>query len=191
VPAAITSAWIRGTMLSTSGYVAAVSNAAASPAVRAAIQEAVTTQVDAALRHDGGVLPGPLRTGLADLAGKGVSEVMASSAFQRLWAAANQLAHSQLISVLNGNSTLVSATGGHVVLNLIPLVNNVLHTVAGTPVRHDRRRHHRAARQHHPRRRRTLLHMTIGGTLTLLLVLTVISWLQSSLIAPADRAIGR
>jgi hypothetical protein len=68
LPTAITSAWIRGTVLSTSGYVAAVTNVAASPAVRAAIQEAVTTQVDAALRHDepalpgvGGVLSGPYR----------------------------------------------------------------------------------------------------------------------------------
>src|SRR5690349_19893531 len=36
LPAAITSAWIRGTILSTSGYVAAVTPVAASPAVRAA-----------------------------------------------------------------------------------------------------------------------------------------------------------
>jgi hypothetical protein len=33
LPVAVTSAWIRGTVLSTSGYVAAVSNVAESPAV--------------------------------------------------------------------------------------------------------------------------------------------------------------
>jgi hypothetical protein len=56
---------------------------------------------------------------------------MASQAFQRLWADANRLAHSQLISVLNGDSALVTATGGDVVLNLLPLVNHVLHTLSG------------------------------------------------------------
>jgi hypothetical protein len=48
----------------------------------------------------------------------------------RLWVTANQFAHSQLISVLNGDSTMVTATGGQVVLNLIPLVNVVLHSVS-------------------------------------------------------------
>jgi hypothetical protein len=56
---------------------------------------------------------------------------MASQAFQRLWADANRLAHDQLISVLDGDSAVVTATGGEVVLNLVPLVNDVLHTVSG------------------------------------------------------------
>jgi hypothetical protein len=56
---------------------------------------------------------------------------MASQAFQRWWADANRLTHSQLISVLNGDSALVTTTGGEVALNLLPLVNDVLHTVSG------------------------------------------------------------
>lgn len=134
LPVAVTSAWIRGTVLSTSGYVAAVTPVAANPAVRDTVQEVITTQVLAALKHAetslppaAGVLAGPLSTGLADLAGNRISEFMASSAFQRLWAEVNRFAHSQLISVLNGDSTLVQATGGQVVLNLVPLVNDVLH----------------------------------------------------------------
>jgi hypothetical protein len=108
-------------VLSTSGYVAAVSNVAASPAVRAVIQEAVTAEADAVLPRGRGALGGPLRTGPADLAGKEASAFMASPAFQRLWAEANEFAHAQLISVLNGNSTLVPAAGGPVTLNLIPV----------------------------------------------------------------------
>jgi hypothetical protein len=138
LPTAMTGAWIRGTVLSTSGYVAAVTPGAANPVVRAAVQQAVTSQVDAALRHAettlpaaAGVLAGPVSSGLADLAGNGTSRLMASPAFQRLWVTANQFAHSQLISALNGNSTLVSATGGQVVLNLVPLVDDVLHAVSG------------------------------------------------------------
>jgi hypothetical protein len=51
LPAAVTSAWIRDTILSTSGYVAAVTPVVASPAVRAAVQDAVTSEVDAALSY--------------------------------------------------------------------------------------------------------------------------------------------
>jgi hypothetical protein len=76
------------------------------------------------------VLAGPLRTELANLSGKEVSEFMASSAFRRLWAAVNQSAHAQVIGVLDGSTTLASATGGQVVLNLVPLVNEVLHSIS-------------------------------------------------------------
>jgi hypothetical protein len=258
LPAAITSAWIRGTILSTSGYVAAVTPAAASPAARAAVQDAVTSQVDAALSHartslppSARVLAGPLGAGLAGLARNGVSQLMASQAFQRLWAHANRLAHSQLISVLNGDSALVTATGGEVALNLLPLVNDVLHTGSGQlsamtggavslpPVTTissaachatietassactqiplfpaaalaEPRHVYRilvaitslvlmltplvlaGALAASPHRRRTLLQITIGGTLTLLAVMTAVSWGQSSLInraAPRYQAV--
>jgi hypothetical protein len=171
---------------------------------------------------------------------------MASHAFQRLWADANRLAHSQLISVLNGDSALVTVTGGEVVLNLLPLVNDVLHIVSGQllamtgakslpPVtiipaaachaftgtassactqiplfpaaalagpRHAYRilvaivplvlmltpLALADALAASPRRRRTLLQMAISGTLTVLAVMTAVSWGQSSLI---DRAAPR
>ena len=243
-PIAVASAWIRGTVLSTSGYVAAISNIAASPAVRAVIRKAVTAEASAVLPRAGGALAGPLRTALADLAGKEASAFMGGPAFQRLWVAANQFAHAQLISVLNGHSTLVSATSKRVTLNLIPLVSDVLHGisrslpaaigrtitlphVSGIPAACQVPSHVRAppciriplfpaaalGRLRHayrilttttwlaltltplafasalaasPRRRRTLLQMTAGGTLTLLLALSMISWLQSSLTARTD-----
>ena len=130
VPVAVASAWIRGTVLSTSGYVAAISNIAASPAVRTVIREAVTAEASAVLPRTGGALAGPLRTALADLAGQETSAFMAGPAFHRLWVAANRFAHAQLISVLNGHSTLVSATSKRVTLNLIPLVSDVLHGIS-------------------------------------------------------------
>jgi hypothetical protein len=254
LPAAVTSAWIRGTILSTSGYVAAVTPVAASPAVRAAVQDAVTSQVDAALRHAEASLPpsarvvaGLLGTRLAGFAGNRVSQLMASQAFQRLWADANRLAHGQLISVLDGGSALVTTAGGEVVLNLLPLVNDVLlhvsgrlsamtggavslppvtalpaaacHAVTGTASSACTRiplfpaaalagpRHvYRVlvavlslvlvltalalagALAASPHRRRTLLQMAVGGTLSVLIVMTAVSWGQSSLI---DRAAPR
>ena len=138
LPVAVTSVWIRGTVLSTSGYVAAVTPIAASPAVRDAVQDLVTTQVDAALRHAEASLPpaarvlaGPLGTAFAHLAGNRISEFMASPAFRRLWAEVNRFAHRELISILSADRPPARATGGRVVLNLVPLVNEVLHGISG------------------------------------------------------------
>jgi hypothetical protein len=259
LPAAITSVWIRGTILSTSGYVAAVTPVAASPAVRAVIQDAVTSEIDAALSNAATsptpstrVVAGLLGAGLAGFARNGVSQFLASRAFRHLWADANRLAHGQLISVLDGaldgalagGSALVTATGGEVVLNLLPLVNDVLHTVSrrlsamtggavslpsvitipaaachavtGTASSACTRiplfpaaalagpRHAyrllvatlalvlllttltlAGALAASPHRRRTLLQLTIGGTLTVLVAVTAVSWGLSRLI---DRA---
>jgi len=254
LPASVTSTWIRGTILSTSGYVAAVTPVTASPAVRSAVQDAVTSQVDAVLGHAGTSLPpsarglaGLLAVRLAGLARDWVSQVMASQAFQRWWADANRLAHSQLIGVLNGDSALMTTTGGEVMLNLLPLVNDVLrnvsellsavagHAVSLPPVsalpaaachavgapasstctqvplfpvaalagpRHVYRilvgvtslvlvltvLTIAGALAASPRRRRTLLQLTIGGTLTVVISMAAVSWGQSSLI---DRAVPR
>jgi len=138
LPAAVTGAWIRGTVLSTSGYVAAVTPVAADPEVRAVVEAAVISRVDAALSHAGdarspaaGLLAGPLRTWLAGLAKDAVTTFLASQAFQHLWADANRLVHSQVIGVLDGDSRLVTVNGGEVVLDLLPLANGVLHTASG------------------------------------------------------------
>jgi hypothetical protein len=192
LPVAVTSAWIRCTVLSTSGYAAVVSNVAASPAVRAVIQEAVTAEADAVLPRGRGALGGPLRTGPADLAGKEASAFMASPAFQRLWAEANEFAHAQLISVLNGNSTLVPviaipaacqvlshvSSPACVQIPLFPAaalagplrVYRVLTAatwlaLALTPLAFA------SALAVSPRRRRILIQMAAGGTLTLLLAM--------------------
>jgi hypothetical protein len=169
---------------------------------------------------------------------------MAGQAFQRWWADANRLAHSQLISVLNGDSAVVTTTGGEVVLNLVPLVNDVLHTASGPlsamagravplhpataipgsachatggkassactqiplfPAAALAQPRHlyrvlvgvlwlaliitaltfAGALAASPRRRRTLLQMSVGGALTVLIVASAASWGQSSLIGRA------
>jgi len=259
-PIAVASAWIRGTVLSTSGYAAAVSNIPARPAVRAVIREAVTAEASAVLSRAGGGLAGPLRgalrTGLADLAGRQTSAFLAGPAFRRLWVAASRFAHAQLISLLSGHGTLMPTAGQQVTLNLTPLVTDVLqgilrglpaaigHGITRPPVSavaaacqvrqvhhvhhvHQVHSHLRAplclriplfpaaaltrlrlayrilttttwlaliltplafagALAASPGRRRTLLGMTAGGTLTLLLGLIILSWLQSSLAAGTD-----
>ena len=66
--------WIRGTILSTSGYVAAVTPVAASPEVRAVVEAAVTSKVDAALSYAETTLP-PAARGLAGSLGTGLAGV--------------------------------------------------------------------------------------------------------------------
>jgi hypothetical protein len=90
----------------------------------------------------------------------------------------NRFAHSQLISVLNGDSTLVPATDGQVVPNLIPLLNDVLHSL--TPLAFA------CALAASPRQRRALLQLSTGGTTTLVVILTAFSWLRSSLTTRRD-----
>ena len=138
LPVALTAAWIRVTVISTSGYVAAVTPLAADPAVRAAVKTAATAEIgpvlsraaDSSLSPGLSFLAGPLGDGLGKLAGDAVNSVMASREFRQVWQAANQSAHSQLVSVLDGRSNTVAATGGQVVLNVTPMVNMVLKNAA-------------------------------------------------------------
>jgi hypothetical protein len=207
LPAAVTGAWLRGTVLSTSGYVAAVTPVATNPVVRATVREAVTSQSDAALNSAAKALPsvpaalaGPLTGGLAAVTGNNVSQFMASPAFRQLWVTANTVAHSQVIALLNGNSTLVQPSGGHLVLNLAPLpkIPFLPATVLAGP-RHVYRVLTAAtvlvlilaplafagALAASPNRRRTLLQMALGGTLTLVLADFAADRLQSILITRA------
>jgi hypothetical protein len=134
LPATITAAWIRGTMLSTSGYVSTVAPVGKDQAVRAAVRAATASEIAPVLSHAAAdalppaatILAGPLSSGMAGMTGDGISRFMASPAFQRLWIAANTSAHSQLISVLNGNNPALATTNGEVVLNLAPLISGVL-----------------------------------------------------------------
>jgi hypothetical protein len=207
LPAAVTGAWLRGTVLSTSGYVAAVTPVATNPVVRAVVRQAVTSQSDAALNSAAKALPsapaalaGPLTGGLAVLTGNSVSQFMASPAFLQLWVTANTAAHSQLIALLNGNSTLVQPSGGQVVLNLAPLpkipflpatalagprqVYRVL-TAATVLVLILAPLAFAGALAASPNRRRTLLQLSLGGTLTLVLAVFAADRLQSIIITRA------
>lgn len=139
LPAAVTAAWIRGTVMSTSGYVAAVAPLAADPVVRATARTVIEGEVSLVVSHEiasaapspAGILAAPLGRGLGILAADGTGAFMAGPEFRRLWTAASASAHSQIISVLNGSSTAVVAAGDEVVLNLAPLITAVLKDISG------------------------------------------------------------
>lgn len=138
LPTAITVAWARQTVLSTSGYVAAVGPIGTDPAIRSAVRAAVTDEIDSVVRHAASALPAPARllsglltSGLARLAGDSVGRFMASRTFRRLWINVNTSVHCQLIGVLDGSSTVLTTRNGEVVLNLGPLVNGVIKEISG------------------------------------------------------------
>jgi hypothetical protein len=266
LPVTILATWAHRTVASTDAYVATITPIAASPEVQAAASRAITNQIYAALNPQqiiAGALPpkaaplaGPLSNGVKGYLQDGVNKILAGPKFQQLWVSANRFAHAQLITVLNGDSKALRTTGGQVVLNLVPLVNEALRNVqarasallgkditlpaisgstipaascqkiaaairrplpptcgqiplfkasALTAAQHAYQAFNRlvlalliitplafaGALWASTRRRRTLLQLTIGGMLALIVIRRAMYWLESDLTAaarPANRA---
>src|SRR6202035_4021246 len=61
-----------------------------------------------------------------------LTSVLASSQFQAVWTAALTFTHQQLVAVLRGqNTAAVSSSGGYIVLNTVPVINQALGKVSG------------------------------------------------------------
>lgn len=61
-----------------------------------------------------------------------LSKVMLSEQFQALWDETLAFTHSQVVAVLRGESTpVLSTTGGTIVINTVPLINEALGQVSG------------------------------------------------------------
>ncbi len=136
LPVTVTATWAHRTVANTDAYVATIAPIAASPAVQSAVSLQVTNEIYAALNPQqviaralppkAAALAGPLTNGIKGYLQEGINKILASPQFQQLWIAANRFAHAQLISVLNGDSKVLQATNGQVVLNLVPLLNEAL-----------------------------------------------------------------
>ena len=58
--------------------------------------------------------------------------MLLSPQFQAIWTAALTATHHQLVAVLRGQGTAaVSTSGGYIVLNTVPLINQALAKVSG------------------------------------------------------------
>ncbi len=76
-------------------------------------------------------LAAPITQSVRDLVRVQVEKLLASPAFQELWAEANRVAHDQIVAVLNGDENdAVQLTDGKVVINTLPLVNQALQGVS-------------------------------------------------------------
>jgi hypothetical protein len=141
VPLSITLGWVKTTILSTDGWVKAVGPIPSEPAVADALAAQLTAQlfsqiqvqqqVAAALPAKASFLAGPIASQVENSVQQGVSRVIQSNQFETLWTQANRFAHAQIVAILNGNTKVVSTTGGQVVLNMVPLLNSALGQVQG------------------------------------------------------------
>lgn len=142
MPMALTAGWIRGTVVSSSGYASAVAGLVEDPVVRGAVTDLVAAEVESVVSSAlasaapprVGFLAGPLAARVAGPVGELVDEFMASQRFQRLWEEANAAVHRQIVKVLEGRSATIKTDGDDVVLDLVPLIAAALeHTVERLP----------------------------------------------------------
>jgi hypothetical protein len=64
----------------------------------------------------------PLAAGIREFATRAAQQAFQSPRVQTLWADANRVAHSQLVSILKGNNQAISSQNGKVILDLRPIV---------------------------------------------------------------------
>jgi hypothetical protein len=114
---ATTTWWLHDTLLSTDRFVALTAPLASNAEVQDALVQVTVTQVDEAL--DLGPIGSYVVTGIA-------REIYASDAFAQLWERGMAYVHTQLVSVLRGDNSVVQTSDGKVVVNLFPLLNAVL-----------------------------------------------------------------
>src|SRR4051794_36672197 len=141
VPLTTTIAWVHRTVMDTDTYVSTVAPLSDDPAVIAAASRQVTdqlyqtldvpTKVADVLPANAKLLAVPIANGARQYVQQAVARVLESDAFQRLWARSNEFAHTQLVAVLRGDTTVLKATGGQIALNLVPLLEAALQNMQG------------------------------------------------------------
>ncbi len=130
-PAVQLTAWAEGTLLSASGFTAALSTLPRNPAVQAQI----TTQIERQLQR-AGTAKGTPASPLADLAEsqltRALPAILDSSAFLDLWRTALTATYSQLLLVLRGHSHILAISGPALTVN-IPMAASTLINATGLP----------------------------------------------------------
>ena len=61
-----------------------------------------------------------------------VNKVLSTQQFQTFWVDATTKLQQQVVAVLNGDSANIQTVNGEVVLNLVPVLNQVLANISGT-----------------------------------------------------------
>jgi hypothetical protein len=137
--AAITATWVRRQALDTNNWTNTSSRLLADEKIQAAIGAYLVnelfTKVDVAgeirsvLPPAGQALAAPAAGGLREVATRLAPQMLARPRVQDTWEKANETAHKQLLTVLNGGSKNVSTQNGNVTLDLHSLVDELASTV--------------------------------------------------------------
>jgi len=130
-------AWAEGTLVSASGFVAALGTLPRDPAVQSQITAQLDRQLQRASRTHS-----TLTSRLADITerqvvARDVPAIVSSPAFLRLWRTALNAPHSQLLLILRGRSHLLTISGSALTVH-VPVAARVLLNASGLPRRLDR-----------------------------------------------------
>jgi hypothetical protein len=134
---AVAGVWARRNALNTDRWVGTVGPVVEDPAVQNALGNWITTELmgvidpeaffESVLPERGQVLAAPLTSALRGFVDDQVDSFLASDTFERLWVQVNERAHARVVDVLEGDTgDNLQIEGDNVVLNLVPVLNQVL-----------------------------------------------------------------
>ncbi len=137
-----TEVWAHRTLLNTPTFVGTVAPVFKNPAVTSAVAVRATDQLFTelnvqarlkdALPPKASFAAAPVANATKGFVAGQLATVMASPQFQAIWTATLTSMHQLLVAVLRGQHTAaVSTSGGYIVLNTVPLINQALGKVSG------------------------------------------------------------
>ena len=137
-----TEVWAHRTLLNTPTFVGTVGPVFQDPAVASAVAVRATDELFTelnlqarlrdALPPKAGFAAVPVTNATKGFVAGELTKVLTSAQFQAIWTAALTATHHQLVAVLRGQGTAaVSTSGGYIVLNTVPLINQALAKVSG------------------------------------------------------------
>jgi hypothetical protein len=142
IPLTATVTWAHRTILNTDEYVSTVAPLAKDPAITSTLARISTDQLFAALNPEPTIanalppraafLAGPITNGVKGYIHDKANAALTSQQFQQIWTNANRTAHTALVNVLRGKSEALVESNGQVVLNMVPLLNQVLQSLQQT-----------------------------------------------------------
>jgi hypothetical protein len=134
--AACLGVFVRRSFLKTDNFSNRAGSLIDDPGVQTALSAYLTEQLNKlidpeqvlqdALPDRAQILAVPLSGAVENFVGDQVSTFVASDTFARLWKAAVDVAHSEVVRVLEGDTPLVEESKDHIVINLLPVINGVL-----------------------------------------------------------------
>ncbi|GAA3388355.1 hypothetical protein [Cryptosporangium minutisporangium] len=134
--ASVVGVWAARTALDTDRWVTAVAPLPRDPQVSAAVAQYATTQLSEVLQIEqrlrdvlpprAGFVVGPLAGQVRTAVQRTVTNVIRSDRFQPIWVEANRRAHQRALAIIEGRSTIVTARGDRVEIDLLPLINQAL-----------------------------------------------------------------
>jgi hypothetical protein len=137
VTVSVTAVWARRNALNTERYVETIGPVAQDVRVQRALGNYITTQVMSAIDPEellrdalperAQALAGPITSAVRGFVNDRVDAFLATDEFSRLWVQVNEVAHERVVDVLNGDlPPSLQVRGNDVVLNVIPILNQVL-----------------------------------------------------------------